>query len=94
MRYQKLNPRSKEKVLPRLRRVEGQVRGILQMVEDERYCPEIIHQITAVKRALDRVALMILEDHIKTHVREALTAEQDGEKIVEELTKTLFQLLR
>lgn len=47
----------------RLRRVEGQVRGIQGMVEEDRYCIDIITQITAVQAALDKVALGLLEDH-------------------------------
>jgi DNA-binding FrmR family transcriptional regulator len=54
---------NKDAVLRRVRRVEGQVRGIEKMVEDDRYCIDVVTQITAVQAALDKVALELLEDH-------------------------------
>ncbi|HEY1480448.1 MAG TPA: metal-sensitive transcriptional regulator [Gaiellales bacterium] len=52
-------------VQARLRRIEGQVRGIQNMVEDERYCIDILTQISAIQAALDKVALGLLDDHAK-----------------------------
>jgi len=54
----------KDAVRNRLRRIEGQVRGVQRLVEEEAYCIDIITQISAAKSALDRVALMLLEDHL------------------------------
>ncbi|MFN8150850.1 MAG: metal-sensitive transcriptional regulator [Solirubrobacterales bacterium] len=54
---------SKEDLLKRLRRLEGQVRGIERMVEEDRYCIDVVTQITAIQAALDKVALGLLEDH-------------------------------
>ena len=54
---------SKDQLLARLARVEGQVRGIAKMVEDDRYCIDVVTQITAIQAALDKVALGLLEDH-------------------------------
>jgi DNA-binding FrmR family transcriptional regulator len=53
----------KEALLKRLRRIEGQVRGVERMVEEERYCIDVVTQITAIEAALDKVALSLLEDH-------------------------------
>jgi DNA-binding FrmR family transcriptional regulator len=53
----------KEALLKRLRRIEGQVRGVERMVEEERYCIDVVTQITAIEAALDKVALGLLEDH-------------------------------
>jgi DNA-binding FrmR family transcriptional regulator len=53
----------KEALLRRLRRIEGQVRGVERMVEEERYCIDVVTQITAIEAALDKVALGLLEDH-------------------------------
>jgi CsoR family transcriptional regulator, copper-sensing transcriptional repressor len=55
--------RNKDAVLRRLRRVEGQVRGVAGMVEEDRYCIDVVTQITAVQSALDKVALELLQDH-------------------------------
>ena len=55
----------KDQLLARLRRIEGQVRGIEGMVEDERYCIDVLTQINAVQAALDKVALGLLDDHAR-----------------------------
>jgi DNA-binding FrmR family transcriptional regulator len=52
-------------VLKRLRRIEGQVRGIAGMVEDERYCIDVLQQISAAQAALDKVALALVDDHVR-----------------------------
>ncbi len=69
----------------RLRRIEGQVRGIEQMVQDDRYCIDVLTQIAAVRAALDKVALGLLDGHARTcvigaegEVREERTAELMG----------------
>ncbi|HEY1359354.1 MAG TPA: metal-sensitive transcriptional regulator [Thermoleophilaceae bacterium] len=54
---------TKDQLLNRLRRIEGQVRGVERMVEDDRYCIEVLTQIGAVQAALDKVALGLLDDH-------------------------------
>ncbi|MBA2240059.1 MAG: metal-sensitive transcriptional regulator [Solirubrobacterales bacterium] len=54
---------SKDPLLKRLKRIEGQVRGVERMVEDDRYCIDVVTQITAIQAALDKVALGLLEDH-------------------------------
>jgi DNA-binding FrmR family transcriptional regulator len=56
---------SKAPIQARLKRIEGQVRGIQGMVEDERYCIDILTQISAIQAALDKVALGLLDDHAK-----------------------------
>lgn len=55
----------KDALLKRLARVEGQVRGIAKMVEDDRYCIDILTQISAVQKAVDAVALGLLDDHVR-----------------------------
>ena len=59
---------SKEQLQNRLRRIEGQVRGIQKMVEDDRYCIDVLTQIAAVQAALDKVALGLLDGHARTCV--------------------------
>jgi CsoR family transcriptional regulator, copper-sensing transcriptional repressor len=75
-------------LLRRLARVEGQVRGVRGMVEDQAYCVDVLTQIAAVQRALDGVALKLLEDHTTHCVRDALAAggRQADEKAAELLT--------
>ena len=56
---------TKEQLLKRLHRVEGQVRGVERMVEEERYCIDVLTQISAVQSAIDAVALGLLDDHVR-----------------------------
>jgi len=56
---------SKEQLLNRLRRIEGQVRGIERMVEEDRYCIDVVTQISAAQAALDKIALGLLDDHVR-----------------------------
>jgi CsoR family transcriptional regulator, copper-sensing transcriptional repressor len=66
--------RDKEALVKRLHRIEGQVRGIEKMVEDDRYCIDILTQIAAVTTALERVGARLLEDHVGHCVRGALAS--------------------
>lgn len=58
--------------LPRLRRIEGQVRGLIKMIEDDRYCVEILTQVEAARAALKKVADRVLHDHVETCVAGAI----------------------
>ena len=64
-------------VLKRLRRIEGQVRGLQRMVEDDRYCIDVLEQVSAATRALQSVALALLDDHLAHCVADAVTAGGD-----------------
>ena len=78
----------KEPLIRRLKRAEGQVRGLQQMIEDERYCIDVLTQIAAVRAALDSVALKVLEDHVQHCVREG------GEEKAAEVTAAIERLIR
>ena len=68
----------KEALKKRLHRIEGQVRGIERMVEEDRYCVDILTQVGAVKTALDSLGFEILEDHVTHCVRDALSSGDAG----------------
>jgi DNA-binding FrmR family transcriptional regulator len=76
----------------RLRRIEGQVRGIERMVEEDRYCIDVLTQISAVQAALDKVALGLLDDHAAHCVAGA--ADGDREEKTAELMAAVGRLLR
>jgi CsoR family transcriptional regulator, copper-sensing transcriptional repressor len=82
----------KAKLLARLRRIEGQVRGIEGMVEDDRYCIDILTQISAVISSLQSVGLVLLEDHIEGCVVNA-DPEDRGERL-QELNKAIARFTR
>lgn len=73
-----------EKILQRLKKVEGQVRGIHKMVEDERYCVDILTQIAAVRAALDSVGLEVLKKHTHGCVKKAIQSGE-GDPVIDEL---------
>ncbi len=76
---------TKEQLLKRLHRVEGQVRGIERMVEEDRYCIDVVTQISAIQAALDKVALGLLDQHARHCV-----VEGHGDATPEELTDELM----
>ena len=79
----------KEALVKRLHRIEGQVRGIERMVEDERYCIDILTQVSAVRTALDSLAFEILDDHVNHCVSGALAS---GDPVAaEEKSKELLE---
>ena len=69
----------KQELLARLRRIEGQVRGIAQMVEDDRYCIDVLTQIAAVNTALESLAFRVLDDHVNHCVAGALASGDEAE---------------
>jgi CsoR family transcriptional regulator, copper-sensing transcriptional repressor len=73
----------KDALLTRLNRIEGQVRGLARMVDEEKYCVDVLTQISAVRAALDKVALGVLDDHIKTCVADAAGSDQAEQKLSE-----------
>lgn len=83
---------NKEDLLKRLRRAEGQVRGIQRMVEDDTYCIDILTQVSAATKALETVALSLLEDHLSHCVAQA-TAE-GGEVAQEKLREASAAIAR
>jgi CsoR family transcriptional regulator, copper-sensing transcriptional repressor len=83
---------TKEQLIRRLRRVNGQVSGIERMVEDDRYCIDILTQISAVQAALDKVALGLLDDHTHHCVMGASGAEREAK--TEEMMAAVGRLMR
>jgi CsoR family transcriptional regulator, copper-sensing transcriptional repressor len=76
----------------RLNRVEGQVRGVQRMVEEDRYCIDVLTQVNAIKAALDKVALALLDDHIGHCVADAVRSGK-GEAKLEELTVAMSRFM-
>ncbi len=85
--------KDKLKIQARLRRIEGQVRGIEQMVDDDRYCIDVLTQVNATRAALESVALQLLADHTEHCVTEAIRSGRGIEK-VRELTGAVERLVR
>ena len=85
----------KEAVLRRLRRIEGQVRGLQRMVGEDAYCIDVLTQVSAATRALESVALQLLGDHLAHCVREAVTnGGPEADAKVREAQKAIERLVR
>jgi CsoR family transcriptional regulator, copper-sensing transcriptional repressor len=84
---------SKDELLARLRRIEGQIRGIEGMVDEDRYCIDVLTQISAAQAALDKVALGLLDDHAHHCVMGAESATERDEK-TGELMAAVGRLMR
>lgn len=87
------NFESKEDMLKRLKRIEGQVRGIQKMIEEEKYCADILTQVAAVRAAINKVGSIILEKHSMTCIQNAVSSE-DKEKALSELAKTMQSFMK
>ena len=87
---------TKRTVTARLRRIEGQVRGVLRMVEDDRYCVDLLTQIDAVRAALHKVEEQILRDHVSHCVAGAFASGDPVEQRhkVEEMVETIGRMTR
>jgi DNA-binding FrmR family transcriptional regulator len=84
---------TKDQLQTRLRRIEGQVRGIERMVDDDRYCIDVLTQISAVQAALDKVALGLLDGHVQHCMAEG-TQEGKLEEMTTELMAAVGRLMR
>jgi DNA-binding FrmR family transcriptional regulator len=84
----------KDKLQARLRRVEGQIRGLQRLIDQDVYCIDVLTQISAVNAALRGVAVLLLDDHLRHCVRDAVTDEREGDAIVTEATEAIARLLK
>jgi DNA-binding FrmR family transcriptional regulator len=82
----------KDRLLTRLRRIEGQTRGIQAMIEEDRWCPDVLQQIAAATAALDKVALSLAEGHVQHCMAEG--ADGRRQEMTAELMQALARLVR
>ena len=85
---------SKDAYLKRLKRIEGQARGLQRMVEDEQYCIDILTQVSAMTKALQSVALGLVEDHLTHCVADAVADGGDPRRKVKEASEAIARLVR
>jgi CsoR family transcriptional regulator, copper-sensing transcriptional repressor len=86
--------RDKDDVLKRLRRIEGQARGLQRMVEEEQYCIDILTQVSATTKALQAVALGLLDDHLAHCVKNAVATGDDADEKLAEAAAAIARLVR
>ena len=86
---------NKDDLLARLRRIEGQVRGIARMVEEDKYCIDVLTQVSAATKGLQQVALGLLDDHLRHCVADAVAAGgPDANRKLTEATAAVERLLK
>ncbi len=83
----------RENLLRRLKRIEGQVRGIHRMISEEQSCVDILNQIAAVRAALDKVGLAVFENHSRHCIKEAISSD-DGEDALADLMNAMSRFLK
>lgn len=84
----------KEKLRARLRRIEGQVRGVQRMIEEEKYCVDILTQIASYIAASEKVASLVLKDHMEHCVREAIEDGTRADEKIRELTEAVDRFIK
>jgi CsoR family transcriptional regulator, copper-sensing transcriptional repressor len=89
-----IKAKDKELLQNRLRRIEGQVRGVQRMVEEEAYCVDVLTQISSIVAALEKVGTILLKDHVEHCVRESIEKGEDADEKIEELTTAVERFLR
>jgi DNA-binding FrmR family transcriptional regulator len=86
---------NKEDYTKRLRRIEGQVRGIQRLIEEDTYCIDVLTQVSAVTKALQSVALGLLDEHVRHCVRDAATDDPArADEMIEEATRAIERLVK
>jgi len=84
----------RKKIMARLARIEGQVRGVERMLESDQYCVDILTQLSSIIAATQKVSLIVLNDHIKGCVRRAVTTDQQADEHVEELLAVVGRFMK
>lgn len=90
-----VDPEIKERTLKRLRRIEGQVRGLQKMIEEERYCADVLTQVASVHEALRAVAREMMRNHLKHCATQAIQrSPEDAEAMYDELIELIYKVGR
>ncbi len=89
-----IKAKDKEKIQNRLRRIEGQVRGVQRMVDEEAYCVDVLTQISSIVSAMEKVGALLLKDHVEHCVRESIEKGEGADEKIEELTSAVERFLR
>lgn len=84
---------NKDQILIRLKRAEGQLRGIQKMIQEDRYCIDVLHQISAVQSATENVAIALLENHTRGCVKNAIE-HGNGEEEIQEMIRVVKQFVK
>lgn len=84
---------NKDDLLQRLKKIEGQVRGVSRMIEEDRYCVDVLMQIAAIRAGITKIGVTVMEDHIRGCVTKAIK-ENQGDQQVDELMDILLKFVK
>ena len=84
--------KQRQNIIARMNRIEGHTRGVIKMMEEERSCPDLLHQIAAIKAALNKVEGLIIEDHIENCLNKAIS-EGTTQTYIDELKEAISKIL-
>ena len=88
-----INEEAKDKSIKRLKRIEGQVKGLMKMIDEEQYCIDLVNQVNAIRRALEQVALIIMRRHVESCVAESIKKDKGKQKI-DELIRSIDRFIK
>ena len=86
--------RTKDDHAKRLSRIEGQVRGVRRMIDEDAYCIDVLTQVSAITKALQAVALGLMDEHVRHCVRHAVEHDEDLDQKLDEVTRAVERLLK
>jgi DNA-binding FrmR family transcriptional regulator len=86
--------RTKDDYAKRLNRIEGQVRGVRRMIDEDTYCIDVLTQVSAITKALQAVALGLMDEHVRHCVRHAVEHDEDLDAKLDEVTRSIERLLK
>lgn len=89
-----IKAKDKEKIQNRLKRIEGQVRGVQRMVDEEAYCVDVLTQLSSIVSAAEKVGLLLLKDHVEHCVWESIEKGEGADEKISELTAAVERFLR
>lgn len=84
----------REEILSRLRKIEGQIRGIQRMVAEDTYCIDILTQISAVRSGIDKVGLRVMRDHVSGCIGDAVRSKGSPDEQIDEVVKVVERFLQ
>ena len=89
-----INKTVKQESLKRLNKIRGQVEGLMRMIDDEKYCIDIVNQSNAIRRAVEQVALLVMKRHIESCVADSMNSKEAAKQKINELIEAVDRFIR
>lgn len=89
-----INKTVKQETLQRLTKIRGQVEGLMRMIDEEKYCIDIVSQSNAIRRAVEQVALLVMKRHIESCVADSMSSKETAKQKINELIESVDRFIR